>query len=270
MISVVIPVGPGRDDNLRLVLHSLSLQTYRDYEIVLVTNATSLSWVSEEYPTVSVHYVPHEKPNLASINRNVGVAKSHGDHIVFIDSDVVLCKEALSYYAENWHNFSERVIIGPYHWLPPMAVTKKDVEEWGRLIEGTLPRIPHPGRHNIGRDGRSCFHNSPDLLFCDYPSCLSMLSGNMGISRRMYDYIGGFDEDLPRAEDGAFGIACCAAGFQWSYDGRIVGGHLYHERDAATMALDPIPLIIAKWHKDDSWIGKMKWGQVSKDRIVTT
>ena len=270
MISVVIPVGPGRDDNLRMALHSLSLQTYKDFEVVIACNGTSLSWVAGEYPSVAVHQVVHEKPNLASINRNAGVRQSQGKHIVFIDSDVVLCKEALSYYAEDWGHYSERVIIAPYHWLPPMAVTKKDVEEWTRLIEGTLPRIPHPGRHNVGRDGRACFHNSPDLLFCDYPGCLSMLSGNMGISRRMYDYIGGFDEELPRAEDGAFGIACCAAGFQWSYDGRIAGGHLYHERDAATMALDPIPMIIAKWHRDDSWIGRTKWGQISKDRAITT
>jgi glycosyltransferase involved in cell wall biosynthesis len=266
VISVVIPVGPGRDENLMRVLHSLSLQTYRNFEVVVATNAKDMDWLSR--CELTVVRVEHKTPNLASINRNEGVKASKGDHLVFLDSDVVICKDALAYYAEDWKNYSERVIIGPYHWLPPMQINEWDVVEWKKLVNAELPKKEHYGNHNIGRDARKCFHNSPDLLFCDYSSCLSMFSGNMGISRRMFDYIGGFDEELPRAEDGAFGIACCAAGFQWSYDGRIEAAHLYHERDAATMALDPIPMIIEKWHSDDSWIGRMTWGQLTKDRQV--
>jgi len=266
MISVVIPVGPGRDANLKLVLYALEKQTYQDFEVVIGTNSTTLDWAQS--PRVYVKYIEHKVPNLASINRNEGVKHSRGDHIVFIDSDVVLCKEALSYYAEGWKNYSERVIIGPYHWLPPMIVEEKDIDEWTGFINGELPRAPMYGDHMITRDWRKAWHNSPDLLFSDYSSCLAMLSGNMGISRKMFDYVGGFDEELPRAEDGAFGIAVCAAGFQYSFDGRINAGHLYHARDASTMAIDPIPMIIEKWHRDPSWIGRMTWGQLTKDRQV--
>jgi len=268
VISVVIPVGPGREKNLSLALYGLSLQTYKDFEVIIATNADDMEWATQ--CGARVLYVKHQKPNLASINRNAGVKEARGKHIVFIDSDVVLCKDALSYYAEDWANYSERVIIGPYHWLPPMHVTEQDIERWHEFINARLPRMPKYGDHLITRDFRNCWHNSPDLLFCDYPSCLSMLSGNMGISKRMFEYIGGFYEELPRAEDGAFGIACIAAGFQYSYDGRIEAGHLYHERDATTMALDPIPTIIKKWHQDDSWIGRMTWGQLSKERQVTS
>jgi glycosyltransferase involved in cell wall biosynthesis len=45
VISVVIPVGPGRDENLMRVLHSLSLQTYRNFEVVVATNAKDMDWL---------------------------------------------------------------------------------------------------------------------------------------------------------------------------------------------------------------------------------
>ena len=254
-ISVIIPVGAGREDNLRLALYGLSLQSYRDFEIVIVTNDEKLELG---------YYVPNDKPNLGAVNRNRGVEIAKNDRLVFIDSDVVLHRDALLYYEEGFDNFENRAILGLYHWLPPMTVTEEDIKEWDRFIGADLPLTkPPPYRHNVGRDGREQFFEltHQDRLYCDYKRSLSCLSGNMGISRACFEHAGGFDEELPRGVDGAFGMALCSAGHSWSYDKRIVGGHLYHERYMPAMELDPFPRIIARWHSDNSWIGKCTWGK---------
>ena len=256
-ISVIIPVGPGREDNLRLALFGLSRQHYRSFETVIVTNdeATALEFDG--------HYVPNESPNLGAVNRNRGVELAKNDLLVFIDSDVVLHRDCLQYYAEDFANFQNRAVLGLYHWLPPMIVTEDDIEDWDEFINAELPPAVAGYRHNIGRDGRekSFLATHRDLLHCDYPGCLQILSGNMGISRKCFEAAGGFDEEISRGVDGSFGIALCAAGHSWSYDSRIVGGHLYHERYQPAMALDPFPRIRARWHTDDSWIGRMTWGK---------
>jgi len=140
----------------------------------------------------------------ASINRNYAVSMSNGDHIVFIDSDVVLSKDALAYYNEDWTNFSERVIIGPYDWWPPMKVTKEDVQRVYNLSHTKLPnyRIMETIL-NPTQTFECAGITLPTYFSVTIPMSLNA-SGNMGISRKMFDYIGGFDEELPRAEDGPF------------------------------------------------------------------
>lgn len=259
MISVVIPVAKGRRANLELALYALELQTFQDFEIVIGAEDNENEWAIDKRTRLIV--TPNQRPNLGAVNRNAAAHVANGDHIVFIDSDVLLHRSALGRYAADWHDYSERIIVAPYHWLPPGRVTKEDVEEWETLVDRLdldPNEVPH---HNTGFDGRTVFGNSPDKLFCNYPDCLDLLSGNMGISKKMFEYVGGFDEELPRGIDGDFGIACCAAGFSWSYDGYAVGLHVYHERNSEAMALDPFPRIIQKWHSDDSWIGKMTWGE---------
>lgn len=257
-ISVVIPVGAGREDNLRLALYGLSLQTYQDFEVVIVSNDEQTA------KQFSGHYVPNKSPNLGAVNRNAGAALANTDLLIFIDSDVVLHRDALLYYAEGFTNFRNRAILGLYDWLPPMVVTEDDIEEWNALINAELPLTADPPyHHNVGQDGRRPLFamTHPDRLYCDYRRSLHCLSGNMGISKSCFEHAGGFDEELSRGVDGAFGIALCDSGHSWSYDKRIVGGHLYHERYRPAMELNPFPHIMERWHSDDSWIGRRTWGK---------
>jgi len=253
MISVIIPVGAGRGENLSLALCGLSQQTYRDFEVVLVTNDKEIA------TRFDAHYVHHEKPNIGSINRNAGVRLANYDRLVFIDSDIILHPNALQFYADGFDNYRNRAILGLYHWLPPMKVTKDDVARWDTIE--TLPSASV--NHHYIQDSRTAYFESthPDRLYCDYQRALHCLSGNMGISRTCFEHAGGFDEELSRAEDGAFGLALCDAGHSWSYDKRIVGLHLSHPQFTPAFAYDPFPRIIERWHSDNSWLGRMTWGK---------
>lgn len=244
---------------MRHVLQGLRLQSFRDFEAVIVTNDPSL----EAALGVPCAYVENKKPNLGAINRNVGVRMASHDQIVFLDSDVVLHQDALMYYAEGFTNFRNRAILGIYHWLPPMKIKSGDIEHWLDFINGRLEPIEVGYRHNIGRDGREQFflQTHQDRLYCDYHRALHCLSGNMGISRACFEHAGGFDEELSNGVDGAFGLALCDAGHSWSYDRRIVGGHIYHPRYGPAMVESFRPRITARWHSDNSWIGQMTWGK---------
>lgn len=242
---------------MTLALCGLAQQTYQDFEVILVTNDQDIA------ARFNAQYVPHEKPNIGSINRNAGVWLANYDRLVFIDSDIVLHRDALKFYDEGFNNFRNRAILGLYHWLPPMRVTEEDVIEWDNLKNETLLHVKVDYHAPSGPDGRLAFFEQThqDRLYCDYQRALHCLTGNMGISRDLFDHAGGFDEELSRAEDGAFGLALCDAGHSWSYDKRIVGLHLSHPPFTPAFDYDPFPRIIKRWHSDNSWIGRMTWGK---------
>lgn len=84
-VSIVIPVhNPG--PYLREALASVHRQTYRDWDVTVVDDASSeeLSWVLDEFPDVRLIHQPH---GGASIARNRGVLESTGELVAFMDQD---------------------------------------------------------------------------------------------------------------------------------------------------------------------------------------
>ena len=240
MLSVIIPTAATRTDNLRLCLFGLTRQSHKDFEVIVSANGSpSLLAPIIENVRDSLDITLLCRPSLpergtVGRNRNLGTRIAKGSHFIFIDSDVVLERRALEYYAEGFANYPNRAIAGLYHWLPPMQVTERNiVENWDDFINGRLPLTQQPPfGHNVGRDGRTdAFETtSPNRMYSDYGRCLALLSGNMGISGKCFWNAGGFWEELDFCEDGAFGLALVQAGFNVSFSSLIVGGHLYHKR----------------------------------------
>ena len=266
MISVCVPVGNNRERNLNLVLYSLTRQTFRDFEVIVVTDAREPGGVLDVCAKYNKKldlraYVNRLSPkvNLGAYNRNMAADRADFGFFVFLDSGVVLHPSAMWYYAEGFTNFPNRAILGVYHWLPPWNVREEDVNEWDGLTR--LPfEIPKEPGCRWGPDPRweDFQKTGPDRLYCDYKRALHILGGNFGVSRRCFEHVGGFWTELTRGIDGAFGLAFMQAGFSWSYDKRIVGLHLYHEAEAEAFQEDPSPKTIARFHSDESWLGQMK------------
>ena len=101
-VSVVIPTY-NRLPILRKCLESLENQflidVIEDYEIVIVDDGSTdrtIEWLKnniEAFPHVELFEQLHGGPALG---RNLGVEKSKGDLIIFIDSDLVVDKDFLS------------------------------------------------------------------------------------------------------------------------------------------------------------------------------
>lgn len=273
-LSVIIPAAVGREDNLGLVLTSLTLQTHpkRFWEVIVASDGdlkaaaaarSVLRGFANKLNGKVVHSPRKGEPDGGGHARNAGVKAAKHDFFVFLDSDVVLCPGALAYYVEDWTNMANRVVAGLYHWLPPMEVTPEDLAlRFEELLAGELPqREVDEVSHNVGLDGRRHFFRKcgPNKRFTAYARFLGCLTGNLGVPRKIYEDVGGFREDLPGGVDGAFGMEVYRAGYTCSYDFRIEGGHLYHPRDTEYMEERHEEMrqkLDESYHSDLSWMGR--------------
>ena len=89
--SFIIPVF-NRPDEADELLESLTHQTLRDFEVVVVEDGSDVPCrdVVERYADrLQVHY--YDKPNSGpGQTRNYGVERAEGDYVLILDSDVVL------------------------------------------------------------------------------------------------------------------------------------------------------------------------------------
>lgn len=86
-VSVIIPTF-NRKKLIQPSLESVIKQTYRNYEIIIVDDASTdgtAEWLAEHYP--KIHLVCLSKNRGAAGARNEGIRKASGSLIAFLDSD---------------------------------------------------------------------------------------------------------------------------------------------------------------------------------------
>ena len=89
--SVIVPVYNRRGE-VRDLLESLSKQTDRDFEVMLVEDGSTerCDDIAQAYADkVDVHYFWKENDGR-SIARNYGIERAKGDYFIFFDSDCVI------------------------------------------------------------------------------------------------------------------------------------------------------------------------------------
>lgn len=91
MFSIVLPIYNIKEEYLQECMQSLLLQTFKDYEIILVNDGSNNGcdkWCDEfakQYPDVVS--VIHKKNEGVSEARNTGIDYARGEYIVFVDPD---------------------------------------------------------------------------------------------------------------------------------------------------------------------------------------
>ena len=89
--SVIVPVY-NRPNECEELLESLTHQTQRDFEVIIVEDGSNVPCrdVVERYADkLAVHY--YDKPNSGpGQTRNYGVERANGEYVIILDSDVVL------------------------------------------------------------------------------------------------------------------------------------------------------------------------------------
>lgn len=89
MISIIIPVYKV-ELYLRKCVDSILCQTYRDFEIILVDDGSpdNSPVICDEYCTKDYRVkVVHKENGGLSDARNVGLKRSSGDYVIFVDGD---------------------------------------------------------------------------------------------------------------------------------------------------------------------------------------
>ena len=95
--SIIVPVY-NRPDEVDELLQSLTAQTEKDFEVVIVEDGSTLKCedVCKRYADIlDLHY--YDKPNSGpGQSRNYGAERARGEYLIILDSDVVLPCDYLS------------------------------------------------------------------------------------------------------------------------------------------------------------------------------
>jgi glycosyltransferase involved in cell wall biosynthesis len=192
-VSVIIPTR-NRTELLRDAIISVLEQTYQDFEIIVVDDASvddGSERVVSSFGDHRIRYYRHNRARGGSAARNTGILNSTGDFLAFLDDDDV--------------------------WLP---------EKLSRQMEILLASMPDVGAVYTGRmtvertSGKVLDQHRPvkrgnmvqDLLL---ENCIGGASAIV-LKRKCLEQVGMFDETLPCSQDydlwlrvaSAFSIEC--------------------------------------------------------------
>ncbi|MGB3616772.1 MAG: glycosyltransferase [Catalinimonas sp.] len=203
--SFIVPVY-NRPEEVRALLESLTRQTYRPFEVLVIEDGSDVpaeAVVAAFREKLDVHY--HLKPNSGQgFSRNWGFERARGDYFVVLDSDVLLDPD----YLENLHAHLQSDPLdafgGPDRQQP-------DATPVQRAIDYCMTSPLTTGGIRGGKKQVDKF----------YPR-----SFNMGFSRAVWEATGGFR--LPYlGEDLEMSRRIMSLGFR---TGLVPTAHVYHKR----------------------------------------
>lgn len=241
-VAVVMPVGPGREENVKCALNSLYQQTYKPDLIVLVEDGVHLQpdiFENELGNNVIQYSLPERHEPGMEQPRNIGarVAQQYLKHLAdyddghtelthvwFVDSDIVMEKIALEKLMEALAaGDPKRTIVAPYEWLNG-AKKRPDVMDETKFYL-MARRLHNDQRWEMFR------HSPPERVYeSDLSAGLACFSGNLLWNIDEFMRVGGFWSQIHhgRCEDGELGLRAVAMGVQISFCQAARGYHLEH------------------------------------------
>ena len=178
-VSVVIPTY-NRADLLPRAINSVLRQTYTEFELIVVDDASDdeTPHAVASFEDSRIRYTRHETNRHASAARNTGINHSRGKYIAFLDDDDEWLPAKLSEQVELFESAPPPVGL-VYCWMDYF-------DDKGQLVSEVHPTLR--GRVFDQVLDRQRLAGCPTLL----------------VRRAVVEEVGGFDESLPRGNDGDF------------------------------------------------------------------
>lgn len=185
MISVIIPTY-SRPKNLIRAINSVTQQTYKDIEIIVVDDnglGTSAQLYTKQLVQSYIDanlitYIAHTKNLNGSAARNTGFYASRGDYIAFLDDDDEFVPQKLELQLKQLEQLSEE--WGGCYCDTELISTKSNTKHiYPCLLSGDL---------TVGMLMESIFFNTSTLL----------------IRRKVIENLHGFNESYKRHQDWEF------------------------------------------------------------------
>jgi glycosyltransferase involved in cell wall biosynthesis len=176
-VSVIIPTH-NRADFLRGALSSVLNQTYQNFEIIVVDDASTddTAKVVAAFNDERIRFLQHENNRGGSAARNTGILASQCDYIAFLDDDDEWLPDKLRKQIE--------VLVACPQEVGGVCTGCLDVDKAnGKVIRQRIPTK----RGNISRE----------LLI---ENCIGGTS-SMLLRKVCLQQVGLFDESLPRSQD---------------------------------------------------------------------
>ena len=203
--SVIIPVY-NRPDEADELLQSLTRQSFKDFEVIIVEDGSSIPCkdVAERYQNIlDIRY--YAKPNSGpGQTRNYGAERSRGEYLIILDSDCILPEGYFAAVEEELQKAPADAFGGPDR----AHVSFTDIQ---KAINYSMTSFFTTGGIRGGKKKMDKF----------YPR-----SFNMGVRREVYETLGGFSR-MRFGEDIDFSIRI----FKGGYACRLFpGAWVYHKR----------------------------------------
>lgn len=188
MISVVIPLY-NKEKSIASTLQSVLVQTYADYEIIVVDDGSSDNGAAVVESVISQCPISNIQSQIRLFSksnggvcsaRNFGIEKSRGEYIALLDGDDQWDKEYLAEQVKMIADFPEAAMWG---------INFAELNQ-GKLIRKLETALPDGYRGYVENYFRMPKRNSD--LFC---------SSSVVIRREVFDKVGLFDERIKYAED---------------------------------------------------------------------
>ncbi len=203
--SVVLPTF-GRPGDVDEFLESLTRQEYKNFEIIVVdaTLNDSVKEVADKYlDRLNLTFI-YQKGLGISDSRNLGVKRSKGDYVIFIDSDCVIPPSYFSEIESYLNQNNVDAFGGPDTAAEDFTLSQKAIN-YVMTSFFTTGGIRGKARR-IGR--------------------FELRGFNMGIKRTAFDAVGGYS-GMKVAEDIDLSMRLHKAGFQTAL---IPDAFVYHKR----------------------------------------
>jgi len=204
-ISLIIPVfnRPGEVEEL---LQSLSIQSDKDFEIVIVEDGSTMSslQVVESYTDrldIKYFFKANSGPGPS---RNFGSEEASGDYLIFLDSDCVIPPDYCKIVRERLSSSYADAFGGPDRAHP-------DFTKFQKAINFSMTSFLTTGGIRGGNEKMGKFHPR---------------SFNMGYSREVYKATGGFSR-MRFGEDVDLSLRILENGFSTTL---IKDAFVYHKR----------------------------------------
>ncbi len=190
--SIIVPVF-NRPDEVHELLDSLTQQTFKDFEVIIVEDGSEITCkdVCDKFADI-LRLSYYDKPNSGpGQSRNYGAERAHGDFLLVLDSDVVLPKGYLQAVDDELTQHPCEAFGGPDAAHPDFTPVQK-------AISYSMTSFFTTGGIRGGKTKLDKF----------YPR-----SFNMGIRKDVYLQLGGFTK-MRFGEDIDFSYRIVEAGYK--------------------------------------------------------
>ena len=190
--SIIVPVF-NRPDEVDELLESLSNQTLKDFEVIIVEDGSTRNCkdVCDKYADIlALHYYAKENSGPGQ-SRNYGAERASGDYLLILDSDVVLHEGYIQAVEDSLKETPAEAFGGPDAAHPSFTPVQK-------AISYSMTSFFTTGGIRGGKTKLDKF----------YPR-----SFNMGIRRDVYLQLGGFSK-MRFGEDIDFSYRIVEAGYK--------------------------------------------------------
>ncbi len=215
-VSIIVPVY-NVEKYLRRCLDSIINQTYQDIEIIVVDDGSTdaSKHICDEYAKIDSRIsVIHKENGGVSSARNVGLARSNGEWVLFVDADDYLPNDALSFYISVVETVEVDMVLGSYVELN----TNNDIiKSDSRVFEKQISML----------DSLLLFYKSDTNLFQGY--IWNRLMRRSIITKNKLE----FNESIFFKEDGLFAVQYMVnCGQPCFYSSKIVYNYLKHDNSS--------------------------------------